>query len=81
MLITFLYHIITHGAYVDCRSAHIHMYARVLTKPDESMNPYESAMNPIQKTDESMNPLEFDKRREGVLFLIRYGGFMDSSVF
>ena len=25
-------------------------------KHDESMNPYESTMNPIQKTDESMNP-------------------------
>ena len=50
------YHIIIHGAYIDCRSARIRTHARVLTKPDETMNPYESAMNPIQKTDESMNP-------------------------
>ena len=37
-------------------AAQIPINARALTKPNESMNPYESVMNPIQKTDESMNP-------------------------
>ena len=46
-----------HGAYIVCRGARMRTHARILTEPDESMNPYESAMNPIQKTDESMNPL------------------------
>ena len=81
MLITLFCYVTIHGAYIDRRSACIHMHARVITKPNESMNPYESAMNPIQKTDESMNPLLFHKMRKGVFILIRYDGFMDSSVF
>ena len=47
-----------HDAYTECGSARNPMHARDLAKPDESMNPYESTMNPIQKTDESMNPYE-----------------------
>ena len=48
-------HHASHGAYTD-GAARIPINARAITKPDESMNPYESTMNPIQKTDESMNP-------------------------
>ena len=40
----------------------------LIAKPDESMNPYESTMNPIQKTYESMNPWLFTKRRRILLY-------------
>ena len=52
-----------------------------IQKRDESMNPYESTMNPIQKTDESMNPSYLMITRNPVFFLQIYNGFMDSSVF
>ena len=52
-----------------------------MKKHDESMNPYESMMNPIHKTDESMNLSVFDKREKGFFIFIRYDGFMDSLVF
>ena len=58
-----------HDAYTDCGCARNSMHARDLEKPDESMNPYESTMNPIQKTDESMNPLLlYRKEKEVVCF-------------
>ena len=46
------------------------MHARALTKPDESMIPYESTMNPIQKTDESMNPLISNRKDKGFFVFI-----------
>ena len=49
-------------------------------KHDESMNPYESTMNPIKKTDESMNPSYLMKKRNACSFLLNSNGFMDSSV-
>ena len=49
-------------------------------KHDESMNPYESAMNQIKKTDESMNPSFLMKKKNATSFLLNSNGFMDSSV-
>ena len=63
------------------RSTRNPTHARALTKPDESMNPYESTMNQIQKTDESMNPSLLYRSEKGFFIFIRYNGFMDSSVF
>ena len=40
-----------------------------IKKHDESMNPYESTMNPIQKTDESMNPSYLMKIKNPVSLL------------
>ena len=62
-------HAILHCASLDCRSARISMHARAPTKPDESMNPYESTMNPIQKTDESMNPSYLIRIKNPFFFL------------
>ena len=52
-----------------------------IQKRDESMNPYESTMNPIQKTDEPMNPSLWNRKENGLFAFIRYDGFMDSSLF
>ena len=52
-----------------------------IQKQDESMNPYESTMNPIQKTDESMNPSYSMNTKNPLSFLFDINGFMDSSVF
>ena len=52
-----------------------------IEKRDESMNPYESTMNPIQKTDESMNPSYLIRIKNPFSLLQNNYGFMDSSVF